>query len=316
MGHRLRLLFGMVWLLGLTGWTVSADPYAAVLGVTPAGVAVERAHTEAWLPLAAGSSGPLGSGDRLRTDGEGRALLTYWEGARTLILPDSTFALDDLDVSAGRGVRLAASLTGVAVHAIPSTPGLALDLALEGVTVTQAEGLFATWADAGQPLGVTVAEGRITLAGDRGPVELAAGQGLYADSEVVDFDPPWNLARMQGIREGCPGLVDTDTDVPLRVRIGPGMGYVVMGVFGESQAVPIMGVNESGGWYRIQFLSGYGWMLRLAIQTNCQNLPVLPDAAEAPRFVLGASQDEEALLRPFFGTPRANPWFYRPELAG
>jgi hypothetical protein len=57
-------------------------------------------------------------------------------------------------------------------------------------------------------------------------------------------------------------------------------------------------------------------MLRLAIQTDCQNLPVLPDAQEAPRFILGAAEDELALLQPFFGTPGANPWFYHPEPAG
>ncbi len=310
------VVIGVAGLLVLTGWTFPAEGYAAVLVVTHDGVEVQRAHTQAWLPLAAGSSGPLGSGDRLRTDGEGRALLTYWAGAQTLILPDSTFALDALEVNAGEGVRLAATLSGVAIHAIPAAPGLEFRFEMEGLTLTQAEGLFATWVDAGQPFGVTVAEGQVSLASEQGPVELAAGQGFYSGAEVIDFDPPWNLARMQGIREGCAGLVDTDTDVPLRVRIGPGMGYVMMGVFGESQAVPIMGLNESGGWYRIQFLSGYGWMLRLAIQTECQNLPVLPDAAETSRYILGASPDELTLLQPFFGTPRDDPWFYHPETPG
>jgi hypothetical protein len=300
-----------VVLIPLWPVTAASEPYAAVLTVIHPGVTIQRANTSAWLPLSTGSVAPFGAGDRLRTDDTGRAFVSFGPESRMLVLPGSVYQLERLDLNGQ--IQLTGNLSGIAVHSMG--PVASYRLTLHNSVITQPATLFATWAEAQPPLGVTVAEGSLEVSACEQSWSLQPGQGLYVSDEtreVITFDPPWNIARMQGLLEGCPGIVATVGNVPLRVRIGPGEGYIRMGGFDQAQAVLIMAVNESLGWYRIQFLSGFGWLLKAAVRTECENLPVLPDnTSEQPLFIRDASPDEIELLRPFFGSPVINGWFYQ-----
>jgi hypothetical protein len=290
--------------------------YAAVLHVVYPGVALQRAQTQAWLPLTAGAAAPLGAGDRVRTDDTGRARISFWPGADMLLLSASYYQLDALEVSEQTGTRLSAQLSGLAVHHMAADmPSLVYELRVGDAVITRPGELFATWAREGKPLSVTAAAGAVeALAGDDS-VTVRAGEGWFRQAganTVIAFEPPWNAAQMQGLIEGCPSVVDTLGAATLRVRLGPGLGYTAMGGFAYRQQILIMAENESRGWYRIPFLGGFGWVLRAAVETDCQNLPVLPDTTvEAADFVVDVRPDEVDLLQPFFGAPLSNPWFYQ-----
>lgn len=296
--------------------SAATDTHAAVLTILHEGVTLQRADTEAWLPLAAGSVAPFGSGDHLQTGETGRALLTFWDGSQTLILPRSTYHLAELVIANNTGVRLSAHLTGTAVHRL-HTPSPALDyrLTLPGLTVMQPANWFATWGNADGSGTVTVAEGTAEISLGDQVLALAAGQGLTSDAAthtLIEYDAPWNEARLQGVINGCPGTVHTTNGVELRVRVGPGVGYVVQGAYDYEQPVQLMGVNESGGWYRVQFLSGFGWMQKLGVETACTDLPILADGTiETPLYIIDASEDEIDWFRMFFDFPVKNMWFYQ-----
>lgn len=304
-------------LLLLNGAPVAPQAaYAAVLHVVYPGVALQRAQTQDWLPLAAGAAAPLGAGDRVRTDDTGRARITFWAGADMLLLSGSRYQLDALDVRDQTGARLSGQLSGLAVHHMTAAlPSLVYDLRVGDARITRPGALFATWARAGQPLSVTAAAGRVEALAGGDRVMVRDGEGWYRQAgvnTVIGFDAPWNAAQMQGLIEGCPSVVDTLDAATLRVRLGPGLGYTAMGGFAYRQPILIMAVNESRGWYCIPFLGGFGWVLRAAVETDCQALPVLPDTTvETADFVLDVRPDEVALLEPFFGAPSSNPWFYQ-----
>jgi hypothetical protein len=318
----IRVSFGRLLLIGvLVGLVLSgpvsqaAAPYAASLTVTYGGVEVLRAGTAVWLPLRTGAVSPFGSGDQLRTDGTGRAYLQLWDGAEILILADSTYRLDELQVTDEVGSRLVAELTGAAVHHMPAVDdALHYDLVVADMQITRPAEWFATWAESDGLQSAAVMTGTLTIT-DPQPYRLTAQNGIYGLAggyTTLELAPPLNPARMRGLVEGCPGMVDTTGDVPLRVRSGPGEGYLMLGAYQEDQPVQLMAVNAAGGWYRVQFLSGFGWMLRWAIETNCADLSVMPDDThESPRFVLDATRAELDLLEPFYGRPVTNPWFYQ-----
>ncbi len=311
------LFYSLLFMLFASLSAVSGqETYSAVLHVRYPGVEIQRAGTQHWLPLAMGSEAPFGNGDQLRTDKSGRAWITFWDDAQVLILSNSLYQLETLTLTDGEGTELVGRLIdGVAVHYLAQTPPtLTYQLKLHDAVVTAPGKLFATWVRPEQIFSLTVADGAVDIQMDD-TITVRAGEGVFRKvglQQVITFDPPWNAAQMRGLIEGCPGMVDTVGEVPLRVRIGPGTGYVAMGGFAFRQPVQIMAVNESRGWYRIPFLGGFGWILRSAIETDCQNLPVLPDdTIESPEYAVNASEDEIRLLEPFFGQPLLNEWFFQ-----
>lgn len=305
------LYLGLVVLLLVPVQTTAQDPYAAVLTVTHPGVELRRSGTQNWLPLAAESVAPLGSGDMLRTDNTGRAMITFWDDAQTILLGNSTFQLDSLELGTGAAGELTAQLEGTAVHRLPDT-AFSYHLDIGEAALTQAAGLFATWARPDGFYAVTVAEGNVELSAAGSAYNVSRNQGIYTGQEIFTFDPPWNVARMQGQIEGCPGIIDTTDDVMLRTRMGPGLGFTIIGGFDEQQPVQIMAINQSEGWYRIQYLNDFGWVQRLAVVTGCTDLPVLPDnTIELAPFVVNPLETELEMLQPFFGAPGENIWFYR-----
>lgn len=309
----LLFILAVVSISGRPG--AAQEAYAAVVQVVYPGVEIQRAQTEEWLPLAVGSVTPFGAGDQLRTDDTGRVRVTFWDGAEMLVLSNSTYQLTTLEIANDTAIQLSGTLSGVAVHHITTASSrLSYELTVQDVVIIRPGTLFATWSHRDQPVSLTVADGSVELVAEDNVV-VHTGQGFFRNNgvnEVIRFDQPWNAAQMQGLIEGCPGMVNTIGSVALRVRLGPGLGYLAMGEFEYQQSVRIMAINESRGWYRIPFLGGFGWVLRLAVETDCQNLPVLPDdTLETSEYVIDAVASEIELLRPFFGLPSLNGWFYQ-----
>ncbi|MEM6283544.1 MAG: SH3 domain-containing protein, partial [Chloroflexota bacterium] len=145
---------------------------------------------------------------------------------------------------------------------------------------------------------------------DRSAITVGPGWGNVDD--LYNLEKPFSPAQVEGELYGCPGTVTTDGR-DLNARSGPGTANVQYGQFPDGAEVFVMGIVESGGWYRVQYRSGFGWVQRLAVtlmDPECE-LPTLPDDAfDVPNRVINPTERELELLAPFYGTPDDDPIFY------
>ncbi len=306
-----------VWLLlvvfaSLTGAQDELE-LSAVLTVRTTGVEILRVATERWLPVSAGSVMPIGSGDRVRTNETGRVELAF-EGGALLLLPESELHLIVYEPSQPSGVRVEAELMGVVVQRWESPPSTyALRLEDGTYTVTSPGVHSAVWALPDLTDSLAVAQGEVVVSGT---VEqrMAAGQmaWLSVPAQVVTLLEPFNNARLEGALFGCAGFVSTDQGQNLLVRRGIGTGYQAIGFIPNREPLSAMAINESENWVRIQFRNHFGWVLRLALDIDCPNLPRLPNNLPPERLysVTEYTAEEVELLRPFYGEPRDDPFFY------
>lgn len=298
--------------VGLT-WAQADAELAAVLTVRTAGVEILRTETDRWIRVSAGAVMPIGSGDRVRTDETGRVELTF-EGGVILLLPESELHVIAYAPSTGGGVRVEAGLVGVLVQrwdALPTEYSLQLE---DGLYTLTAPALHsAAWALPNLTDSVAVAEGEAVLQG-AAEVRVPAGETAWLSqpAQVRALQGALNNARLEGALFGCAGFVSTDQGQNLLVRRGIGTGYQALGFIPNREPISAMAVNQSGSWVRIQFRNQFGWVLRLALDIDCPDLLRLPDSTPQERLynVIEYTPDETELLRPFYGDPRDDPFFY------
>jgi hypothetical protein len=291
--------------------------YAARLEVTYEGVELRRAGTLRWLTLPDNAVMPLGAGDQLRTDATGRVLIDFNDDSTLLLLPETAYTLEDFSMGSD-GLRLYARLNGAGLQTVSEIADFHLEAF--NISVTAAEGQFALWSDRFTPDSVTVAAGHVTLQSDTAMTQLEAGRGYRYQADTPDvqtFEPPLNRARLIGVLDGCPGLVTTiEATRGVLVRTGAGTGYQRRGLIEDDATVPLLARTQSGFWTRIQYANGFGWVVSDAVTTDC-DLPRLPDDTpeEDIRRAINADARELELLRPFYGNPALDGWFYavRPE---
>jgi hypothetical protein len=306
---------GFLWLPGLAGGDASANTqiaYAARLEVTYEGVELRRAGTVRWLTLPDNAIAPLGAGDQIRTDATGRTLIHFRDDSTLLLLPETAYTLEEYSVDAGT-IRLYARLDGAGLQTVNNIANFRLEAF--NMTITEAEGQFALWSDRFTPDSVTVATGHAMLQSATSITRLETGQGYRYQPHTPDvqaFEPPLNRARLIGVLDGCPGLVTTiEATRGVLVRTGAGTGYQRRGLIEDDRTVPLLARTQSGFWTRIQYASGFGWVVSDAVTTDC-DLPRLPDDTpeEDIRRAINADPRERELLRPFYGNPALDGWFY------
>ncbi|MFQ3646301.1 MAG: hypothetical protein SNJ54_11620 [Anaerolineae bacterium] len=304
------LLLGVF--VGVT-WAQEDVELAAVLTVRTADVEIQRVETERWLSVSAGSVMPIGSGDRIRTGATGRTKVAF-EGGVILLLPESELHVIAYAPSARGGVRVEAALTGVLVQRWDVLPTeYALQLEDGGYTLTSPAAHSAAWALPNLTDSIAVAEGEVVLQGSADlRVRASEMAWLSEPAQVVALQGSLNNARLEGALFGCAGFVSTDQGQNLLVRRGIGTGYQALGFIPNREPVAAMAINESSSWVRIQFRNQFGWVLRLALDIDCPDLLRLPDVAPQERVynVIEVMPDEVELLRPFYGDPRDDPFFY------
>jgi hypothetical protein len=289
---------------------------AATVRILYPQVEIRRANTEIWLPLPQDAESVFGTGDALRTSRNGRAYLMLFDQAEVLILPNSTYEIQVFTQAADDTLHIAARLTGRMIQYADSPTVFSdyvLDLGQAVVTTPAAH--FATQSTETGMAYVIVAQGEALLLVDNQPVSVAAGYGARAGetiSPVTPIEAPASFARLDGILDGCPGVINNEKDENLNVRVGPTFAYDVAGTILNGTVVPIVGATQDRERYRIQFLSGFGWVVANSVETDCENLPVFPYRTfEDIRGVVASSRRELELLAPFFGEPEDDLWFFR-----
>jgi len=295
-------------LIGQPGRAQSTDR-AITLQVMFSGVEFQRAGTQVWLQLPVGAVSPMGPGDRIRTGENGRVRLSAATRADVLVMPSSDYRLIAYD-----GTTWQAEMTGFVVHRV--LPSLEVfDLQAEDMAISTSSGVFATWTTDPDTPTIAVASGTAMVAADNTSIDIAAGEGFrpgYQQLAVMFEAQPYNEARLIALVSGCLGVVDTVQDDDLLVRNGTHFDALSMGALPDGSPVDLLGVSDSGLRFRVQYLSDFGWVESLAVETNCDDLPVYPTPyREFFRTVTNATPSELELLTPFYGPPLDDPWFYR-----
>ena len=314
----MRLIYLIIMFVSfLSSININAqDNISAVIDVRYEGVEIQRENTDIWLELPRGAIAFIGQGDTLRTDATGRVDILFDDTSHLLLLSNSDLTISSMANEDGT-LSLDGNLNGNAVIATsPETDFGTVNLHLNDLTITEFASVMGIWSFADAIDAVTVAEGKASVLFNDNIVVVPAESGFFAEddrTEAIQFRPEWHAAGLEASLYGCEGEVQTAGNVPLLVRTGPGQGYLAMGTVDVSRIIPLMGETETTNWTRVQFLTGFGWIRSNAVQTDCTDLPQFPDDAPEEKFVtvINVSDDELAILQPFFKSPADNAFAYQ-----
>jgi hypothetical protein len=235
-----------------------------------------------------------------------------------ILLPESTFTLSEFSQTTdGNNLELIAQLEGHGIQLIKSTIRVKrYRLETKRLSVEKPANAFAIWTEGDTASFVTIADGVADITADDEKLSIQAGQGIRVTPPntpvIEELDAPLSVARLIGKLDGCDGQMQTPSKANVNIRFGPGFSYTVIGSIANDEPVKVMGINAAGTWYRIQAFSGFGWSQKFLVRNECQNLPVLPnDSVENNRAVFTVQPTELDLLKPFYGVPESDLWFYR-----
>lgn len=315
--------FSLVAIVALLGLGVTFGAHAqtselsAVVTVVGDGVTLLRAGAINPLPLTVGSVAPFGAGDQLFTGVNGRALIAFPDLNAVYLLPDSRYQLTAFTALDDGRFRLEAVLDGIAVQTFSAdTADWDYRLVTPGLTVVRPSEHFAVWALPGRFETVISAVGVALVVNEASPdgVEVEAETGwmpMYSEAPI-SLEAPYHAVELFALAINCQGTVSTGGTDGLRLRRGAALDYPIVGTLDDGQAVYLVGITQNGLWYRIPYLTGFGWLYSELVAADCADLPVSPNlVGEANETVAGASEAEITLLTPFYGTPSDNSLFYR-----
>lgn len=310
------LLWALVVVL-VSGARAAQPGLSAQLNVLHTEVDVQASGAANWVRLRPGAQTAFGPGDRLRTSHTGRAYLTFADGFEVLVLPDTTFELLAFGEDEARQITFAARLDGhVIQHGLPEAQVDSYQLQVGQLMVSRPADLFAAWSGVEGYDVLTVAQGTAEYNTDDTVGDVTSAQGLLVraagDAFITGMESPFNAARLIGAQSTCTGQIQNGGEAKLNVRAAPALGSSVIGNIADQSVVPIMGVNERGNWYRIQVVTGFGWVRAALVDNDCTGLTVLPnDSLENNVEMFEVSEQELAFLEPFYGQADSNVWFYR-----
>lgn len=319
MNHKLFLICFVLGLLTNITPGKAQEQQASILQVNFPGVEILRADATNWLALPIDSVTPFGAGDSVRTNEAGRVLITFADHLQMLLLPQSEYTLGSFLSDEGGSSEIQATLEGVAVFRASDVASLAnFSLATVDLEITQPATQFAVWSREDNPDVVAVRRGELALDFSEDRFRLNDFQAFWAapiDENPITLLPPLHASRVEAEIIGCEGRVQTQGEPLLRVRSGSGLEFTPMGGIGDGEPITLLGVTESGRWYRVQYLTDFGWVQAIAVESPCSDLPVFQNITiENARYSVNTTGLERAFLIPFFGVANDNLWFYRTEV--
>lgn len=313
---RFAIIIGVICLL-LTGVHAQTE-YAALLRVERGRVEILRANTHVWRRLPVGAETPFGVGDVLRTDLFGRAWLMLLDDSATVyILPTTDVTLRQFVADVGDTAQVAFAQNGRVIYHIADAARFSrFQIVTDYLTVSQPADLFAVQTLPTQT-SVVVASGRATIAPPNTPRTITAEPSVGVRGNQTGVSAPIRLAypttfaQLDGVLDGCVGVVQARNQQDLNVRVGPTENYEVIGTIRNGSTVYLMGVSPNRERYRVAYKSHFGWILALEVRHQCDNLPVYGyNTLERLYGVFAPSEAEQAFLTPFFGLPSEDAWFY------
>lgn len=283
---KLKMLWVALGMVALTALSmiVSAQSgeFAATLEVLEAGVTVQRVNTVNPIPVTAEAI--VGVGDIIRTDEAGSARITFFaDGTDVTVQPSSEYRIVEFSGDDSDFQLTVELIAGQALHRLQRVLGAdsSYDVQTPGMTLAARGTAFAVRVEADGRSAMLVTEGTVAAANSSSTADVPVDFGIRsavgeALSEVVRAK---SFAELDSALDGCTAVITTADDVSLNVRGGPNQSNALIGTTFAQDIDILYGVNESGGWYRIMFGDGFGWILSRSatIQAGCAGLRVFPD---------------------------------------
>lgn len=170
-------------LLLLFGGGVQAPRAEASSTLTVFSGAVEVERDGAWSPLPDGAG--IATGTRLRTDGNGRALLTFADGSTVALDPSSELVIEVATVEGPRQVLLRQESGRLLHQVVPDErPGASFAVRTASATVSAQGTVFET-VIADDEIAVSTSEGLVEVAAGTQRLAVAPGESASVAGEVV-----------------------------------------------------------------------------------------------------------------------------------
>lgn len=309
--RRVALVFVLL-LLSLSPMLVRGQSdLAATLEVLAAGVEVQRVNTVNWIAVRVEAI--VGVGDVIRTDSTGRARVTFFaDGVDTELLPNTTYRIQAFSGDQSRFTIEAEVLIGQTLQRLGRllNAGSNYDINTPGMTLAARGTQFAIRVEESGRSAMLVSEGTVSAASDAASADVPPAFGIRADENLSDVVRASTFEQLDAALDGCTAVVSTTDDVSVNVRLGAGRDFPRVGTIDAGEITLFVGVTESGGWYRIPYRGGFGWVLSTSAEVVgvCAGLREFPDdyAGEDPtRYtVLGDPVELDTLIAP---EPEATP---------
>jgi hypothetical protein len=310
-----RIALVVIPVICLMGFLQTQAVPAMVLEVRYGDVEIRRGNTDQWFRLPIGAVMPVGEGDSLRTDESGRAHLQVSMFGEILILPVTTLTIDQYAPDTEKPYRLQMTVEGVIIQQLDPEQ-FNYQLNTTDFRVLTAPQWAAVWSfeEGVDVLAIQMGTTQIQMP-DTTAMTIQDGEALWGDPinpTILTTPSPINAAKLEAQLFGCDAVVSTPGKNGVNVRRGIGQFNEKLGLIPDEAIVSAMALNEAGFWVRIQYLSGFSWIVEDSLIYDCPNLPRLDDNTRPERIysVINPLESEVALLQPFFQTPKEDAFFY------
>lgn len=312
--HEWIKFLGLMILL-LVGSTSSfaQNDFAATLEVLNPGVEVLRVNTSNPIPVTIEAI--VGVGDIIRTSEEGRARITFFADGTDAILETNTeyhiveFQGSDEDFQ----LRIEV-LAGQTTHRLNRALGAnsSYDVDTPGMTLAARGTIFSIRVEDNGRSAMLVREGEVAAGTEEDAADVPPDYGIRSEvgNPLSDVVYATSFDELDSALDGCAASVSTLDDVRINVRISPNKDYPAIGTIADQEIDTFVGINETGGWYRVDYRGGFGWILSTSasVRGSCAGLRVFPNNhLEDYRLYdeLGDSVEVESLPLP--GDPPPSP---------
>lgn len=255
---------------------------AATLEVLSSGVDVLRANTVNWISVKVEAI--VGVGDQIRTDDTGRARITFFQdGVDTEVLPNTTYRITRFEGGPGAFNITAEVLLGQTIQRLARLldANSSYDILTPGMSLVARGTQFAVRVEDSGRSAMLVSEGNVSANNDNTNADVPPDFGVRAEPEeaLSDVVRAKTFAELDAALDGCSAILPKIDDMRLNVRVGPDLGFPAIGTVDPAEITTLVGVIESGGWYRINFREGFGWVLSSGAQIDeaCAGLRIFPD---------------------------------------
>ncbi len=274
----------LLWIIGLAVGVLSAKAQtdlAATLEVLNAGVSVRRVNTATFISV--NREAIVGVGDVIRTDGTGRARITFFsDGTDTELLPNTEYVIERFN---GTEQSFQLSVTVVIGQTVQRLTRLidtvsTYDVRTPGMTLAARGTAFAIRVEETGRSAMLVSEGQVESAQDAQSALVDAGFGIRAEvgAGLSDVVRATTFEQLDAAIDGCAVSLTTPDDVSLNVRLGPNTSAAAVGIISAQEVTLAYGIVDGSRWYRIPYRGGFGWVLSSSavVDEKCAGLRVFP----------------------------------------
>jgi len=242
-------------------------------------VEVQRVNTDQWIPVSVEAI--VGVGDSIRTDETGQALITFFQdGVDTTLEPSTEYRIEAFSGNTDTftlSVSVLAGQTRQRFNRVLDS-GSNYDVQTPGVNLVARGTVFDVRVENDGRSSMLVSEGVVGAEKETASAEVPAEFGIRAEvdgtiSDVVRAD---NFDQLDSGLDGCSATLTTPDDVRINVRSGAALDYPIVGSVFDDEVTNLKGTTETGDWYRIDFRSGFGWVLSSSaeLQGGCAGLRI------------------------------------------